>query len=329
MDGYFKILDETSIDVNAAEAAKDATAIGTREVSDCCKINGNIITTNNSTICTICGNIIASISNEAEWRYYGCNDSKTSNPTRCGMPVNKLLPKSSMGTTISMGNGSKNMNQIRKINIWSGSMPYKERSLYNVFIQIQDAGRRHGLSKKIIEDAKNIYKLISEKKISRGANRKGIIASCVYYSCKLNDVPRSTKEIAKIFDLNITVMTKGCKLFQNIIQLNDLRDTIINTHIVQTDSIVSLDFIERFCSKLSIDREGIDIIKKMAENSEKYNLVGQNTPPSVASGCIYLYCVINSLDISKKQISDICLISEVTINKCFRTLQDNADKLFD
>ena len=85
MDGYFKILDETSSDVKAAEAAKDATAPGTTVVSDCCKINGNIITTNNSTICTICGNIIASISNEAEWRYYGCNDSKTSNPTRCGM----------------------------------------------------------------------------------------------------------------------------------------------------------------------------------------------------------------------------------------------------
>jgi transcription initiation factor TFIIB len=326
MDEYFNILDSSS-SISAEEVLPVAVEACDESLSDCCKITDNIITTTNGTTCTKCGNTISSLSTEAEWRYYGASDTKSSNPTRCGMPVNKLLPKSSMGSTISMQNNNKNMNQIRKINIWSGSMPYKERSLYLVFTRIQDAGKLHGLSKKIIEDSKNIYKLISEKKISRGANRKGIIASCVYFSCKLNDVPRSTKEVAKMFDLNITVMTKGCKLFQNIIQLNELRDSIINTHIIHTESIVSMDFIERFCSKLGMGPEAIEEIKKIAENADKFNLVGQNTPPSVASGCIYLYCIINSLEISKKDISDICLISEVTINKCYKALNENIDKL--
>ena len=323
MEDYFNIIDTKTTDT------KDGM-----DMTDCCKVNSNLITTNNSTICSKCGKTNSSISSEAEWRFYGANDTKSSNPTRCGMPVNKLLPESSMGSTISMKNNNKNMNQIRKINTWSGSMPYKERSLYMVFTGIQEKGMQNGLSKKIIEDAKNIYKIISEKKISRGSNRKGIIASCVYYSCKLNDVPRSTKEIAKIFELDITVMTKGCKLFQNIIQLNELRDTIININIVKTESVISLDFIDRFCSKLArncdkMDKEGINIIKMYARNSDKYNLVCQNTPPSVASGCIYLYCNKYSLEITKKDISDICLISEVTINKCYRILNDNFDKLTD
>ena len=322
MDEYFNILDSSSVCSGAAVPVDTDKGL-----SDCCKITDNIITTTNGTTCTKCGNTMSSLSTEAEWRYYGASDTKSSNPTRCGMPVNKLLPKSSMGSTISMQNNNKNMNQIRKINIWSGSMPYKERSLYLVFTRIQEAGSLNGLSKKIIEDSKNIYKLISEKKISRGANRKGIIASCVYFACKLNDVPRSTKEVAKIFDLNITVMTKGCKLFQNIIQLNELRDSIINTHIIHTQSIVSLDFIERFCSKLGIGPGAIEEINKIAENADKLNIVGQNTPPSVASGCIYLYCIINSLEISKKDISEICLISEVTINKCYKTLNEHLDKL--
>jgi len=320
MNEYFNLLNS-----NDELIVEKPTAV--EDMSDCCKITDNIISSNNSTICTKCGNTMSSLSTEAEWRYYGASDTKSSNPTRCGMPVNTLLPKSSMGSTISMQNNNKNMNQIRRINIWSGSMPYKERSLYLVFTSIQDAGKLHGLSKKIIEDSKNIYKLISEKKISRGANRKGIIASCVYFACKLNDVPRSTKEIAKMFDLNITVMTKGCKLFQNIIQLNELRDSIINTHIIHTDTIVSLDFIERFCSKLGMGPDTIEEINKIAENAEKFNLVGQNTPPSVASGCIYLYCILNSLEVSKKDISDICLISEVTINKCYKALNEHLDKL--
>ena len=52
-----------------------------------------------------------------------------------------------------------------------------------------------------------MYKILSEAKISRGANRKGLIASCIYTACKIKKVPRSAKEIADIFDLNITNMT--------------------------------------------------------------------------------------------------------------------------
>jgi transcription initiation factor TFIIIB Brf1 subunit/transcription initiation factor TFIIB len=66
----------------------------------------------------------------------------------------------------------------------------------------------------------------------------------------------------------------------------------------------------------------------MAANAGKNNLVDQNTPPSIASGCIYLYCLENKLSFNKKDISRVCLISEVTINKCYKKLYDNIDKLF-
>ena len=36
-------------------------------------------------------------------------------------------------------------------------------------------------------EAKYMYKQISETKISRGENRKGIIASCVFMACKKFD----------------------------------------------------------------------------------------------------------------------------------------------
>ena len=50
----------------------------------------------------------------------------------------------------------------------------------------------------------------------------------------------------------------------------------------------------------------------------------------MASGCIYLYIKINDLNIHKKDISDICKISEVTINKCYKKLEKNEEimKLF-
>ena len=60
-------------------------------------------------------------------------------------------------------------------------MPYKERSIYKVFLEIQNVCNRHNIPSKIINEAKSIYKkIVSTTKISRGTNREGIIASCVY-----------------------------------------------------------------------------------------------------------------------------------------------------
>ena len=49
----------------------------------------------------------------------------------------------------------------------------------------------------------------------------------------------------------------------------------------------------------------------------------------MAAGCIYLYIKINDITISKKEISEICQISEVTINKCYKKLEEHSDKLID
>ena len=56
--------------------------------------------------------------------------------------------------------------------------------------------------------------------------------------------------------------------------------------------------------------------------SLKNNIISENTPPSIAAGCIFYYIKKKEMDISKKDISDICIISEVTINKCCKKLED-------
>ena len=42
--------------------------------------------------------------------------------------------------------------------------------------------------------------------------------------------------------------------------------------------------------------------------------------PSVASGSIFLVCSLLNINISKKDISTACKISEVTISKCYKEL---------
>jgi len=211
-------------------------------------------------------------------------------------------------------------------------MPYKERSLYKVFDTIQTKARAQGITSCIIEEAKVLYKAISENKISRGSNRKGIIASCVYKACKIKKVPRSHKEIANIFDINITHMTRGCKKFDEIMNFIKYENKTSNI-----EGSKSTDYIKRFCSKLNIGTNILTICKYTCDKAEEFSLVSENTPPSIAAGIIFLVCSLLNLNISKHQISEICKISEVTISKCYKKLleyhkhllpQEILDKLY-
>lgn len=290
----------------------------------CCVLQGNIVIEQGMTKCKVCSNIISNIVDNPEWRYYGNTDSKSSDPTRCGMPVNTLLPESSVGSTIAYNSNTKTMNQIRKFQKWQG-MPYKERSLYKVFLEIQEKCKKNNIPNIIINEAKSLYTIISKTKISRGSNRQGIIAACVYFACKECNVPRSSNEIAEIFIIKPTIMTKGVKKAQEIISMNKKNKQRLS----KSSSIQAKDFIDRFCNKLEIDGESIKEIKLICEKCMKENIISENTPPSIAAGCIFYYIKKKSLEqITKKQISEICKISEVTINKCTKKIEVNVN-LFD
>lgn len=310
MDKFFNSLDEITV---KEEETVDA----------CCDKSENHLLSEGMMICKQCNNIVTNIIDGPEWRYYGANDSKSSDPTRCGMPVNQLLPESSVGSFISTrGKRTKSMYKVRKYQQWGG-MPYKERTLLKVFQDISRLCKEAGIPEIIIKEAHVLYKIVSTTKITRGSNRKGIIAACVYFACKINSVPRSTNEIASVFSISGTIMTKGCKKFQEIMQLNKVDiNRIHNTNTVTMD-----DFIERFCSKLNLVEEDITNIKHISYLAQVYNLVNDNTPPSMAAGCIYLYIKEIESTIHKKNIADVCKISEVTINKCYKKLELHKSRL--
>ena len=305
-DELYKTLDEVNEPVDKIKE------------NNCCDNIENYMYTESEINCKCCGSVINDILNVPEWRYYGSQDSKRSDPTRCGMPVNLLLPGSSLGTAIN--NKGNIYDKISTRQNWN-SMPYKERSKYKVFMEITSKCNVNNLPNIINETAKSLYSVISDTKISRGKNRKGIIAACVFNACKECKVPRSIKEISKMFDMDPKILTKGCKNYTEISRLN--KDNVIRG---QNTSIINLDdFIERFCYNLSISDKDMKIIKNISTICKSMNLIYDNTPPAMATGCIYLLLQLKNSDISKKVISENCNISEVTINKCYKKLLENKE----
>ena len=263
------------------------------------------------------------LNHNVEYRYYGDSDNKSSNPERVGMPTNYLLPESSLGSLIGYNyrHKSYNFRKMMQYNSWN-AMPYKERSQWKVYSDIAIKAKKGGLPSIIIEESKSYYKIISETSISRGSNRLGIIAACVFQACKKIKVPRSAKEIANIFNIEMQDMTHGIKRFKEIWRIS-------NSNRLKVRTSNALDYIDRFCSNLSVPIDIKHIAEFIAVKAKTNinNLVEDNTSPSVAAGSIYLACSLCNQNITKRQVSIACKISEVTIAKCYKKLYLNRAKV--
>ena len=276
---------------------------------------------------TKCGIIYKDIVDQsAEWRYYGAEDNQNNDPTRCGMPINPLLQESSFGCKVlCCGSTSYEMRKIRRYTEWQ-SMPYKEKSQYDEFQRITIMSQNAGMPKMIIDDAVRYHKKISEYELTfRGDNRDGILAASIYISCRINNYPRTAKEIATIFHLDVTSATKGCKNAQLII--NDLEKDMQNNEKTSFCKTKPEAFIERYCSKLNINSELTRVSQFISMKIEKLGLMPENTPHSIAAGVVYFIAQICKLNISKRDVKNVSEISEVTINKCFKKLEKIQEDL--
>ena len=273
-----------------------------------------------------CGKIFKDELDESpEWRYYGSNDNNTVDPTRCGMPINPLLKESSFGCQVALNYGcSYEMRKIKRYTEWQ-SMPYKEKAQYDEFERIKVMARNSGIPKIIVDGALYYHKQISDEKTFRGLNRDGIIAASIYISCRINNYPRTAKELAVIFHLDTTSATKGCK--NAITILNNLEKDKESNDKTRLCKTTPYDFIERYCSRLNFNQKLTKICQFIAKKIEKDNYIPENTPHSVAAGIIYFVAELCKLNITKKDVNKVSEISEVTINKCFKKLVDIKTKL--
>lgn len=315
---------KSSTDVNVECVYR---ASGQRESCDCCG-SRLAITEEGFPTCTNkqCGVIYRDIVDEgAEWRYYGTDDSQSGDPTRCGMPVNPLLKESSFGCKVlCTPRASYEMRKVKRYTEWQ-SMPYREKSQYDEFQKINTLANQSGLPKLIIDDAMRYHKEISEHKTFRGLNRGGIIAASIYISARLNGFPRTAKEIATIFHLDNTSATRGCKNAVSIVnEIENGRENNEKTALCQTTPIA---FIDRYCSRLGINAELTRLCKFIATRIQNKSLIPENTPPSIAAGIIYFVAQVCKVNLSKKAVNNISEISEVTINKCYKKLEEMREQL--
>ena len=287
----------------------------TNNICDNCKEDGTLIKNNGHVTCKKCGSIQEVILDR------GIEYNNENGNTRVGCPSNHFLPLSSMGTKI----GGKTYNRMALLqNKWY-RMIYKERSLLSVLTSIEEKCKKYNINKPIIDNSKILFKKINDSKhkygknkgkqiIIRGINRLSLIAACIYHGAEMQGVPRSQKEIAEICDIAVTNVTKGCRKFREILEDDDILKIL--------EPSESIHFIMRYLNILNVDKKYIEIAKSLNNNITKLDIASDHQPPSIAAGSIMLMSELYNLDLNIKDISKKFKISEVTIKKTFKKINE-------
>lgn len=283
-------------------------------------------------ICTNCGDIQEKmIDSGAEYRFFGAEDRGSVDPCRVGAPTDPRFPTSTLGTIIlSYAHGGNSttriaMARVRRYHSWN-QLPYKERSLLQVFEQIALAATNNGFDVRTMDCAKDLYVKLVAHCDRRGMSRTSVVASCLYSALKVVNQPRKPKEIADMFHLSIAQFTKSLKYFQEILCMANQRGLLSSTAAPASyPSTRSSNYIGKPLSSLPITRkiyQGLEQVAiRLADEIEDMELCPENMPPSLAAGVLALVIQEAKVpDIPNQRIANVCGVSEGTLNKCLKKL---------
>ena len=337
MNNYFKDFDKiqqflappkTDLNIqkkNEMENQKDnpdeMTTIEKTKCSQCNSTNIGTDMVNANRICCQCGFVCGRIhNNTAEWRYYGySDDNKNKDPTICGLPIDELLPKSSLTTKMKY-TGNKYISLVR-LHKWHQIHP-EERSLFTVFKYMDKILLNINISNETKLQSKQYYKILSEKDdkkgtLTRGVIRKSFIAACILIACKNNNTPFQKIKIAELCNIDKFDITKGFKKFSALEKNKNIQ---LNKPVSNTIQ----DFICKFCNNLNFSTQMKDICLILCERFDKLGILKDTNDLSIISGLLYFVSVLfYNTNSYRAKILDLIKISKVTLEKVYKIINSH------
>ena len=287
-------------------------------------------------VCSNCGMIQNELYDDSqEVRDYGADDMKES-VKRCNFMTNIFLPQSSLGTTIACSYKCK----TKQLHNWN-SMPYRERILNLAFKDIHDIVKKLHILKCVEDDVKILYSTVTKYKydnkksrnnnvintvsnkpiINKNTKKSKLMAACIYMACKKKTQPRNQKEIAKVCNIKIGDIKKGCKEMEKYFKLTGFTYDINN--------IRPKDFINRFAKYFRLNSDQTTHVLQIAENIQKLYISFVHTPFKIALCSFIIYVNMTNMNITKKAIAVVFDISEATVSKVYDKVSEFNEILFD
>lgn len=248
----------------------------------------------------------------AEWRSFS-NDEV--NRTRVGAGTSITMHDMGLSTVIGTQNKdstgkpltSAMKNSIERLRTWDSrtqAHSSADRNLRQALNEMDKLKDKLALTDAVIEKSAYIYRKAMEKKLVRGRSIQGLVAACLYASCRNTETPRTLDDIAK----GINIRRKDvARCYRLIFRELELKMPVVDP----VKGVSRIASIAKLTEKSK--RKAIEILEK----AKALGIVAGKDPMGIAAAALYLACISTGEVKSQKDISIASGVTEVTIrNRC-------------
>jgi transcription initiation factor TFIIB len=274
---------------------------------------------NGKRVCEECGAFSEDIIDQgAEWRCFSSAQGKDNSSVRCSDARSPFVPDT-LSVNTFIRDGDRRLQRVHHFSHTSA----KERLFSGIHKDFEDITLKHELPRVIYKTMCELYfkvfTAMQERNYAfqRCNIRKGLIAACLFYACKMNGNPRNYKEIADMLGFPRKWVTKGCNNFTDV----------LGQEYINLPPFKPSDFVERFCTALSLEFNVQSKVRETVVYVENQRLVHESTPSSVAASVLYnVVSLLKPDTITVESVSKACEVSKTVINKL--NLKLDANNIF-
>ncbi len=264
--------------------------------------------------CGTCGLVLTDKISDtgAEWRSFANDET---NRTRVGAGTSLTMHDMGLSTIIGTQNKdstgkpltSAMKSSIERLRTWDSrtqAHSSAERNLRQALNEMDKLKDKLALTDAVIEKAAYIYRKAMEKKLVRGRSIHGLVAACLYASCRNTETPRTLDDIAK----GINIRRKDvARCYRLIFRELELKMPVVDP----------VKGVSRIASIAKLTEKSKRKAVKILEMAKKLGIAAGKDPMGIAAAALYLACISTGEVKSQKEISIASGVTEVTIrNRC-------------
>lgn len=290
----------------------------TTNADDCPECSGTLVTDGGEIRCSDCGLVVDvhRIDHGPEWTNF---DESDNDPRRTGPTLTPARHDRGLSTEISFGgdaNGNplsgKKRRQIARLRHQHSRARWRskaERNLAHAFSEIARMAAALELSKRIRDEACDIYRQAHNEDLIQGRSIETIAAGSLYAALRIRGLPWTVADIADVSNRDEQKIELGFR--------------VLNTELGLEAQIVGVrDRIPRLAAEVEIPGRVQHDALELASLAEETGITNGRNPSGVAAACVYLAARDSGFDLTQSDLADLANVTPATLRRRYYELEE-------
>jgi transcription initiation factor TFIIB len=291
------------------------SVIPNSDLFSCPECNGNIIylEERGDSVCIQCG--LIAFEKEIDRAHMGrraFTKQQKQKIEQIGSPISELVPNIGLCTYIDKYNIQNS--ELHRAAKRDSYLSWEDRNLVMATAELKRISHNLNLPAYIKKEGLKLYKRAFKANILRGRSIKSMIVACLYYTCKLQRIPRTFQEFQD-------------ESSQNQKKIKNCYKTLIQHFNLKTVQIDPISLLSRYITDLGLSTELEKFTTKILESYLKKKPLNGINPKGLCAGAIYVVCKLKNIKINQKTISNTINITEVTLRSRYKEIMEKLDFL--